>query len=53
MYYNVKAYNWVDGNFKLAQFANGFTHCQALAWFRRLSETNDFAKVEMTKAELV
>jgi hypothetical protein len=51
--YNVKAYNWVDGNFKLAEFANGFTHRQALEWFRRWSNSNAFAKVEMTKMELV
>ena len=53
MYYTVRAYNWVDGKFELAAFADGFAYRQARAYFSELSNSNAFAQVRMTKMELV
>ncbi len=51
MYYKVQAYFYKDGEYKLQEYASGFAHKQARDYFNRLYDTNQFAKVTMTRLE--
>lgn len=47
MYWSVKAYNDVDGEIKLSEWAAGFNYQQAESYYEKLDDTNSFFKIEM------
>lgn len=47
-YYTVRAYFYKDGEYELQEYASGFAHEQAANYFRRLHDTNEYAKLTMT-----
>lgn len=47
-YYTVRAYLYKDGEYELQEYASGFAHEQAANYFRRLHDTNEYAKLTMT-----
>ena len=46
-YFRIEAFSFEDGEYKLQEFATGFAHKQAADYFRRLHDTNEFAKITM------
>ena len=46
-YFRIEAFSFEDGEYKLQEFATGFAHKQAGDYFRRMHDTNEFAKITM------
>lgn len=47
--WTVNAYTFNSGYYQLAEFASGMSHQHADKFFKRLRETDRFAKIEMVK----
>ena len=46
-YYTVQAYFYKDGKYELQEYASGLSHNPAADYFRRLHDTNEYAKLTM------
>ena len=46
-YWTVKAFFFKNGKYELQEFADGLAHKQAGDYFRRLHDTNEYAKLTM------
>tara|TARA_B110000858_G_scaffold124779_1_gene142227 strand:- start:340 stop:534 length:195 start_codon:yes stop_codon:yes gene_type:complete len=45
----INAYTFNAGYYQLAEFASGLSHAHADKFFKRLRDTNRFAKIEMVQ----
>lgn len=45
----INAYTFNAGCYQLAEFASGLSHSHADKFFKRLRDTNRFAKIEMVQ----
>jgi len=50
--WTIKAYNWLNGNFELAEWGSGYGFTQADNYFKNLHSDNSFAKIEMMKTTI-
>jgi hypothetical protein len=50
-YFRIEAFSFKDGEYQLQEFATGFAHKQAADYFRRLHDSNAFAKITMKPVE--
>lgn len=50
--WTIKAYQMVDGKNTLVEWASGFSHKHAKAYFKCLRDTNEFSMLEMKKVEI-
>lgn len=48
-YWTINAYTFHGGYYRLAEFASGLSHHHADKFFKRLRDTNRFAKIEMVQ----
>ena len=46
-YWRIEAFFWKNGKYQLQEFATGLAHKQAGDYFRRLHDTNEYAKLTM------
>ena len=46
-YWRIEAFFWKNGKYELQEFATGLAHKQAGDYFRRLHDTNEYAKLTM------
>lgn len=47
--WTINAYTFNSGYYQLAEFASGLSHTHADTFFKRLRDTNRFAKIEMVQ----
>lgn len=50
--WTIKAYNWLNGDFELAEWGSGYGFTQADNYFKSLRINNSFAKIEMIKTTI-
>tara|TARA_Y100000389_G_C16983460_1_gene281435 strand:- start:18 stop:191 length:174 start_codon:yes stop_codon:yes gene_type:complete len=50
-YFRIEAFSFKNGEYQLQEFATGIAHKQAGDYFRRLHDTNEFAKITMKPTE--
>jgi hypothetical protein len=46
-YFRIEAFYFKNGKYELQEFATGLAHKQAADYFRRLHDTNEYAKLTM------